>query len=85
MSLRRNQISVDRESVCMGDDCNAPNEKKLDLNEGDLLSDVLGKVAEYLPQMSDVIWAERKRRDVRDDDGIAFQAKGENAVCIVNI
>ena len=64
MSLRSNQISVDRESVCMGDDVNAPNEKILDLDEGDVLSDVLGKVAEYLPQMSDVIWAVDSGRKV---------------------
>ena len=57
MFLQSNQICVDRDSVCMGDDVNAPNEKLLDLNEGDALSDVLGKVAVYLPLMSDVIWA----------------------------
>lgn len=64
MILRNNQISVDRESVCMGDDVNAPNEKILDLDEKDLLSDVLGKVAAYLPQMSDVIWAVDSGRKV---------------------
>ena len=31
-----------------------------------------------------ILWAEGKRRDVKNDDGIAIQARGENAVCIVN-
>ena len=64
MFLHSNQISVDRESVCMGDDVNAPNEKILNLDEGDVLSDVLGKVAVYLPLMSDVIWAVDSGRKV---------------------
>ena len=64
MSLHNNRISVDRESVCMGDDCNAPNEKVLDLSEEDKLTDVFRKVAEYLPQMSDVIWAVDSGRKV---------------------
>ena len=31
-----------------------------------------------------ILRAEGIRRDVKNDDGIAFQAKGENAVCIIN-
>ena len=57
MLLDHNQIRVDRESVCMGDDFNAPNEELLDLGDRDKFSDVLKKVAYYLPQMSDVVWA----------------------------
>lgn len=57
MKVYNQQIKVDRESVCMADDVTAPNEKILDLEEGDKLSDVLKKVAGYLPQMSDVVWA----------------------------
>lgn len=57
MSFVLNKIRVDRESVCMGDDFNAPNEELLDLDSRDMFSDVLKKVAHYLPQMSDVIWA----------------------------
>lgn len=64
MSFDLNKIRVDRESVCMGDDCNAPNEELLDLDNKDMFSDVLKKVAFYLPQMSDVIWAVDSGRKV---------------------
>lgn len=50
-------VRVDRQSVCMGDDCTAPNEKMLSVGERDTLSDIFQKIAVYLPQMCDVIWA----------------------------
>lgn len=51
------QIKVDRDSVCMGDDCTAPNEKRLDVAENALLLDVFWQVAAYLPRMSNAVWA----------------------------
>lgn len=35
-SAHGKQIKVDRDSVCMGDDCTAPNEERLDLAENAL-------------------------------------------------
>lgn len=50
-------ISVTRESVCMGDDCTAPNENVIKVFKHDMISTVLLKVAQSLPQMNHVIWA----------------------------
>lgn len=50
-------IKVGRQSLCMGDDCTAPNEKLILINNKDKLSDVLRKVSGCLPQMCNVIWA----------------------------
>ncbi len=50
-------IRVDRESVCMGDDCTAPNEKRFPIRESDMLSDIFQMIAGYLPYMRDVVWA----------------------------
>ena len=55
--MEQKYIRVDRQSVCMGDDYNAPNEKRFPVGAGDLLSDVFGMIEGYLPQMDDVIWA----------------------------
>ena len=56
-TVRITQINVDRQSVCMGDDVTAPNEKMIDISETDMLSDVVEKVAMYLPKMSNAVWA----------------------------
>lgn len=50
-------VRVDRESVCMGDDCTAPNEKLFPVRERDMLSDIFQMIAGYLPHMRDVVWA----------------------------
>lgn len=50
-------IRVGRQSLCMGDDCTAPNEKLILVNKKDMLSDILRKVSDCLPQMHNVIWA----------------------------
>lgn len=51
------QIYAERDSVCMGDDCNAPNEKYLDYAADELLSEFLTSVAQYVPSMRDVVWS----------------------------
>lgn len=50
-------IRVTRQSVCMGDDCTAPNENKIEVFREDSINDVLSKIANHLPQMQNVIWA----------------------------
>ena len=50
-------LRVDRESVCMGDDCTVPNEKLFSIKENDMLSDIFRMIANYLPHMRDVVWA----------------------------
>ncbi len=55
--MNNRYVSVDRQSICMGDDCTAPNEKLLPIGEKDMLSDIFRMIKVYLPQMRDVIWA----------------------------
>lgn len=55
--MNNKYVRVDRQSVCMGDDCTAPNEKLLSVCEKDMLSDIFQKISVCLPQMCDVIWA----------------------------
>ncbi len=55
--IQEKQIRVDRDSVCMADDCTAPNEKWLNVEDDDMISDMFQKVALYLPKLRDAIWA----------------------------
>lgn len=57
-------IYAERDSVCMGDDVTAPNEADLETNDQMLLSAFMASVAEYVPEMEDVIWTvhEKNRR-----------------------
>ena len=54
---RHIELTVDRESVCMGDDVTAPNEKIFPVAENETLSDVMEKICAYLPKMNDVVWS----------------------------
>lgn len=49
-------IQVNRDSVCMGDDCNS-HEANIVLPENMLLSELLQRLAGYVPSMKNVIWA----------------------------
>lgn len=49
-------IQVNRDSVCMGDDCNS-HEVNMALPENMLLSGLLQRLAGYVPSMKNVIWA----------------------------
>lgn len=51
------KIYVERDSVCMGDDCNAPNAKELYYGDHDRLSDFMIEVANYVPAMRNVVWS----------------------------
>ena len=52
-----NRIRLERESVCMGDDCNAPNAKDLEYAANELLSEFMDSVAGYVPSMENVVWS----------------------------
>lgn len=71
------QIKVDRQSVCMGDDVTAPNEKIILVPERSSLVDVIEKVMEYLPKTAHAVWAVDTGREVvayigMDEQGIPF-------------
>lgn len=53
----RRQITVTRDSVCMADDCNAPNETRLSVTGTERLSDVLLRAAQSLPHTPGAVWA----------------------------
>lgn len=64
MRLYMKRIKVDRQSVCMGDDVAAPNEDIIEISESDTLMNVVGKVAQYLPQKANAVWAVDSGREV---------------------
>ncbi len=51
-------IEAERESVCMGDDCNAPHYVHLEYDPNQLLSEwMLNTVLGYVPIMRGCVWA----------------------------
>lgn len=51
-------IQVNRDSVCMGDDCDS-HETRMVLPKSMKLSQLLQQLADYVPSMKNVIWAIR--------------------------
>lgn len=51
-------IQVDRDSVCMGDDCDS-HEVIMNFPENAKLSQLMQKLIDYVPSMSNVVWAVR--------------------------
>ncbi len=51
------KIKATRDSVCMGDDCNAPNARELDYKPDQRFSEWLSVVADYVPTMHNVVWS----------------------------
>lgn len=49
-------IHAERASVCMGDDCNAPNAEELAYDNDMLLSDFMAVIMNYVPAMSNCRW-----------------------------
>ncbi|MGN1458568.1 MAG: hypothetical protein ACI4XP_11575 [Acutalibacteraceae bacterium] len=49
-------IHAERDSVCMGDDCNAPNARDLKYSKNELLSEFMNSVAKYVPAMKNIVW-----------------------------
>lgn len=46
------RIRAERDSVCMGDDCDAPNTRYLDYGPDERLSEFMDSVANYVPLMT---------------------------------
>lgn len=46
------RVLAERDSVCMGDDCTAPNGKYIYFESGIMLSELLLKIAKYVPDYS---------------------------------
>lgn len=67
-------IYAKRDSVCMGDDCNAPNAGKLCYTRNELLSEFMDSVARYVPSMKNVVWSV-----ICKDRTIAYLIFDENA------
>lgn len=51
------KIQWTRDSVCMGDDVNAPNTKLEEFDRPLSVSDLLDKAANYVPGVSGAVWA----------------------------
>lgn len=49
-------ISIDRESVCMGDDC-MPHKIERKFHRNSKLSELLTFLTDYVPSMKNVVWA----------------------------
>ena len=50
------KITIDRDSVCMGDDC-VSHDEEITVDENMKLADLLYYLACYVPAMKDVVWA----------------------------
>lgn len=53
------KIKAARDSVCMADDCLAPNERELDCDPEETLSEWLAAVTKYVPTMHNALWTVR--------------------------
>lgn len=69
-----NTIIARRDSVCMGDDCFAPNEAVLEYEDDETLSQFMNRVVSYVPRMRGVVWGVRA-----DNSFIAYIITDENA------
>lgn len=59
MHKRNNPMTIhaERDSVCMGDDCNAPNAEELPYNSDECLYEFLvNRVAKYVPKCTESVW-----------------------------
>lgn len=57
MNEFRYTVHAERESVCMGDDCKAPNAAELPYKPDELLSEWLDNtVSKYVPAMRNTVW-----------------------------
>lgn len=52
----KNFFHAERSSVCMADDCNAPNAADLAYDPTMLLSDFMAVIMKYVPDMSNCKW-----------------------------
>lgn len=56
--MKTKTIKIDRDSICMGDDCES-HEELLTINEEMTMISLFEYLAEYVPTMYNVIWAIR--------------------------
>jgi hypothetical protein len=49
-------IELDRDSVCMGDDC-MPHKRKTTYSDNSRVSSLLSNLCDYVPRMNNVVWA----------------------------
>lgn len=73
-------ITATRDSVCMGDDCFAPNQKALDCDQNLRLSDwLMTAVTEYLPTIHKAVWVIYSHKQIIGylycDDGGNYSAE----------
>lgn len=55
--LFTNKIIVKRDSVCMADDCTAPNRCEFTFGQDDTVKELVIKISRYVPDMKDVVWS----------------------------
>lgn len=51
------KIIVKRDSICMADDCTAPNSCEFTFGSEDRMKDLIIKISRYVPEMKDVVWS----------------------------
>lgn len=49
-------IRAERDSVCMADDCMAPNAQELSYDDNMMLSDFMAVISKYVPAMNNCRW-----------------------------
>lgn len=78
-------IRVERDSVCMGDDCNAPNAMDVPCREGEKLSEFMGTLAASLPKMRSSVWAVKCKGNVIGFIDTNRFSRCETTICINDI
>ena len=77
--MKTKKIVINRDSVCMGDDCMS-HEKNLSINEDMTMIDLFEYLIEYVPSMNNVIWA------VRSDKGVCgYIITDENGKAVIEL
>ncbi len=51
------KIIVKRDSICMADDCTAPNACEFAYSSEETLKDLVIKISRYLPELKAVVWS----------------------------
>lgn len=51
------KVIVKRDSICLADDCTAPNTCEFTFSSDERIKDLIIKIARYVPEMSDVVWS----------------------------
>lgn len=73
--VRTYTITAERQSVCMGDDCNAPHLTELKYNDNTMLSEFMKEIDDYVPSMNNAAWI--VRCDIGDIAYLISDAEGK--------